>query len=481
MPYANPIVIQDDLLSAIPPDQDDRAIFSEVMLSRLNIVSQCLANAEAAMVSVTLSTMAELDDLFASLDLESSGPPAQVECVVSPTQWLLDNLHNPYPSGAAKRAMEESPELCSRTVNEWFARARQRIGWTRLLRDRFSGCRSAATDAAFRAFVRDDPRSPLDAELYAAFMAVKAHANLVYAPLSPGILDITPHPSLPSRSPSATPSLTHSSDSEDSDDDASQPSRKRKRSFSELSSDPHPISSMPRKRRSTPSPERTSHIPFLSTTLTQNISSPPRSRKRRLSESNSDEPTVKKPRRVDWAPRKQTISDPLPLPTLSFDWESWCTEAFVLPPSATTNHLVPDALDFELFNFEAFPASQPTDTTDSPAGTCLEFPEQPGGWVDSLFITPSQAEKGPWSASWEDFFNFELPCHSSPLPSLTPSLTNSPSSPNTQWSLSPPELPYFDSLESTLFDFSSPSLFKIPTLYPADGVEVALNGSPLIS
>ena len=242
-------MIQDDLLSAISPDQDNNPIFSEVMLSRLSIVSQFLANTEAAAVSVASSTMAELDDLFASLELESSDLPAQSLCGVSPTQWLLDNLHNPYPPTAVKRAMEESPELDRRTVNEWFARARQRIGWTRLLRDRFGGCRSATTDAAFRAFVRDDPCSSLDAELYAAFMAVKAHATLVYTPSSPGTLSIASHQSPPSRCPSATPSLTHSTDSEDSDDNSCQPPRKRKRSCSEFPSTPHIGSLPPRKRR----------------------------------------------------------------------------------------------------------------------------------------------------------------------------------------------------------------------------------------
>lgn len=251
MPYANPIVIQDDLLSAIACHQDDQAVVSEVILSRLNIVSQCLANVEAATASITAATMSEFEDIFASLSLEPlDSPPQPQPAAVSPTQWLLDNLHNPYPPGAVKRAMEESSELGSRTVNEWFTRARQRIGWTRLLRDRFSGCRSAAADAAFRAFVRDDPRSPLDAELYAAFLAVKAHANLVYSLSSPGTLDITPHQSPPSRSQSATPSLTNSTDSEDSDDDVSQASRKRKRSCSELPSDSHPVSSPPCKRRS---------------------------------------------------------------------------------------------------------------------------------------------------------------------------------------------------------------------------------------
>ena len=247
MPYTDPIAIQGDLFSAVACSQGQENC-PELILSRLNIVSQCLANMEEAIASVTSSTMAELDDLFASLDLESSDPPAQSSCPVSPTQWLIDNLHNPYPPTAVKCSMEGSPELGNRTVNEWFVKARQRIGWTRLLRDRFGSCRSAATDAAFRAFVRDDPHSPLDPELRAAFVAVRAHANLVYSPSSPSTPSTVSHPSPPSRSLSATPSLIHS-DSEDSDNDASQRSRKRKRSCSELPSEPHSISPPSRKRR----------------------------------------------------------------------------------------------------------------------------------------------------------------------------------------------------------------------------------------
>lgn len=249
MPFANPIPIQDDLLSVVACGHDGQVECPKLVITRFEAISQCLANVEAATVSLTSTIMSEFEDIFASLDLGSHDSQTQSPVtVVSPTQWLLDNLHNPYPPGTVKRAMEGSPELGGRTVNEWFARARQRIGWTRLLRDRFNGCRSAATDAAFRAFVRDDPRSPLDIELYAAFMAVRAHANLVYTPQSPGTFSIASRSSPPSRSLSATPSLTHSTDSEDSDNGSSQFSRKRKRSSSELLSDPYPVSPRPRKR-----------------------------------------------------------------------------------------------------------------------------------------------------------------------------------------------------------------------------------------
>ena len=249
MPFADPILIEDDLL-AIGPLDGDEATFLEVIASRRSIVSHLLTSAETAIVSVIASTLSEFEDIFASLSLESPQPSTRsLPVTTSPTQWLLENLHNPYPAGAIRRAMENSPELGGRPVNEWFARARQRIGWTRLLRDRFSGCRSAARDAAFRAFVRDDPCSPLDVELYSAFMAVKAHANLVYAPPSPVIQDSTSRLPPPSPRPSATPSLTNSTDSEHSDGDASQPLRKRKRSHPEFPLEPHLISPSPRKRR----------------------------------------------------------------------------------------------------------------------------------------------------------------------------------------------------------------------------------------
>jgi len=249
MLFTNPIAIQDDLLSVVACAKEGQTECPELVLSRLNIVSQWLTNVETATASLTSTIMSEFEDIFASLDLESPESLTQSPCTTSPAQWLLDNLHNPYPPGAVRCAIEGSPELGTRTVNEWFAKARQRIGWTRLLRDRFKGSRSAATDAAFRAFVRDDPRSPLDTELCAAFMAVKAHANLVYTPSPPRAVGRALYSSPPSRSSSATPSLTHSTESEDSDDDASQPSRKRKRSCSELSSDPHPTPFRLRKRR----------------------------------------------------------------------------------------------------------------------------------------------------------------------------------------------------------------------------------------
>lgn len=171
--------------------------------------------------------LSSLEDVFASLTLEDSvavhaGPITEVAMAtqspppdhqaVSPSQWLLRNLHNPYPLPHVRFSKRTAD---SKHTKEWFAKARQRIGWARLLRDRFGGCRSLAIDAAFRAFVRDDPTNPLDTDLRTAFLAIKSHAELVYGDEDTSSLS----PSKRLRSISPTPSLTFSSGSEDSDDE----------------------------------------------------------------------------------------------------------------------------------------------------------------------------------------------------------------------------------------------------------------------
>lgn len=182
---------------------------------------------ESQALSLKDDLLNSIEDAFASLSLEDPvdaltglvpetssrvfESPLPDHDAVSPSQWLLQNLHNPYPLPHLQFSAGRTAG--SKHIKDWFSKARQRIGWTRLLRDRFAGCRSLAADAAFRAFVRDDPKNPLDSDLKTAFLAIKSHAELVY-----GGEDSTPCiSSKRPRSISPTPSLTSSSSSEDSD------------------------------------------------------------------------------------------------------------------------------------------------------------------------------------------------------------------------------------------------------------------------
>nr|AGS09234.1 b1 homeodomain mating type protein [Heterobasidion occidentale] len=94
-------------------------------------------------------------------------------------QWLMHNLHNPYPSLAIKQELAKSSDASLESINEWFQNARERIGWTTLARHHFQGRRSAIVDAAWRAFVESDSHRLLPPNLQHAFSIIKENlANL---------------------------------------------------------------------------------------------------------------------------------------------------------------------------------------------------------------------------------------------------------------------------------------------------------------
>jgi len=314
---------------------------------------------ETRTVSLKDDLLSSLEDVFASLTLEENSDPSK---------WLLRNLHNPYPLPHVR--FSTSRTAGSKSIKDWFAKARRRIGWTRLLRDRFSGCRSLAIDAAFRAFVRDNPADPLDTDLKTAFLAIKSHAELVYGK------EDTPPPSSSkrSRSVSPTPSLTFSSGSEDSDDEQYLiPSpeyvlkRPPKRAFPD-SPEPSP----PKRRRSvdcymtcvhrlptlrTQEPLSTPELRTRAIVPTDHAELPPlRSKKRRLSENDSDFPRPKYPRGMEGG-RLHAVSDPLAEPTSPpwFDFD----QSFQIPNPASTNPLDSSPFDLEFFDPPSLCAAPP--------------------------------------------------------------------------------------------------------------------------
>lgn len=240
-------------------DRDTRQLVGAVA-ARIEELSGDIYLVKSRTLSLEDDLLSSLEDVFASLTLEDcvvvhTDPPPEAASItqsqpsdhhtISPSQWLLCNLHNPYPLPHIKFSIRAAG---SKHVKDWFAKARQRIGWTRLLRDRFAGCRSLAIDAAFRAFVRDDPTNPLDMDLKTAFLAIKSHAELVYGDEDTQSLS----PSKRLRSISPTPSLTFSSGSEDSDDEqfpVPSPMNTLKRPSKRMSPD-SPEPSSPKRRRS---------------------------------------------------------------------------------------------------------------------------------------------------------------------------------------------------------------------------------------
>ena len=101
--------------------------------------------------------------------------------LTSAYQWLLDNLHNPYPTAEVKTRIAVASSCQVSSINSWFTNARRRIGWTTLCRERFCNCRADMLDAAYRALVNEDPQRPLSPELRHCFVAMKVAAEGLYS------------------------------------------------------------------------------------------------------------------------------------------------------------------------------------------------------------------------------------------------------------------------------------------------------------
>lgn len=95
--------------------------------------------------------------------------------------WLLNNLHNPYPSPEIKAAIAAQSNCPITSVSAWFTSVRRRTGWTAICREHFSNRRADALDAAHRALVEEDHARPLSFEVIQAFMTMKVNAECLYS------------------------------------------------------------------------------------------------------------------------------------------------------------------------------------------------------------------------------------------------------------------------------------------------------------
>ncbi|KAF8445585.1 C-terminal domain of homeodomain 1-domain-containing protein [Boletus edulis BED1] len=101
--------------------------------------------------------------------------------LVAARQWLLENVHNPYPSAEVKAQMAATSSCQISSINSWFINTRRRIGWTTLCREHFSNCRADMIDAAYRALVEEDPQRALSPELRHSFVAMRVAVEDLYS------------------------------------------------------------------------------------------------------------------------------------------------------------------------------------------------------------------------------------------------------------------------------------------------------------
>ncbi|KAL4062674.1 hypothetical protein V8B97DRAFT_1756812 [Scleroderma yunnanense] len=95
--------------------------------------------------------------------------------------WLLQNLHHPYPSLEIKTTMATQSNCPLSSISAWFTNVRRRMGWTAICRDHFRNSRADTLNAAYRAFIKEDPARRLSSEVTQAFMTMKVNAECLYS------------------------------------------------------------------------------------------------------------------------------------------------------------------------------------------------------------------------------------------------------------------------------------------------------------
>nr|AAZ14916.1 mating-type homeodomain protein [Coprinellus disseminatus] len=97
------------------------------------------------------------------------------------SQWLLANLHNPYPSSKVKESMALQTGSPRKDIDHWFSEARKRVGWGDIRRKHFNNKQAGVVDAARRFFLDTDPSQPLPQVVESAFASVQLRAQELYS------------------------------------------------------------------------------------------------------------------------------------------------------------------------------------------------------------------------------------------------------------------------------------------------------------
>ncbi|GLB35907.1 hypothetical protein LshimejAT787_0301950 [Lyophyllum shimeji] len=441
------LVLVEDLKVAMDADglRVSTIRIAHALANRVSKVVQTLLDLEVLAEKLKASL---LDETSTILDTPVTLPelphPANVAPYIKPSYtWLLENLHNPYPSTRVRDDIAQKSGAARKDVDNWFIDARKRIGWNALRKAVFSNKRVDIVDAATRFFVEDDPKRPLDPTIEYEFIAIKKSAKDLYvdkfsesdlaARLDMAVKNLTPqrkaeamaerlrqlqlrkdresYPS-PDRSPEPT-RLSPVPYNDDADTNAprsiSATSRKRRSSSAEPPSDEsEPSADRPTKRSrledsssspkglafptGLPSPAASVDEPLqapgaadpVAPLVPSTISATP-NRKRRLSDSDG-QGAPKRPRNLPVGPRLQAVSDPLPLSSALFDasaFDGWFQKNFDLQSPPQVGEISPCGFDVELGNLSDFECESQTESASGSPRAAQQAFELPTVEVDS--------------------------------------------------------------------------------------------------
>ncbi|KAG6871901.1 hypothetical protein C0995_015195 [Termitomyces sp. Mi166 len=344
----------------------------------------------------------------------SETPDVSVPSYIKPSyDWLVENIHNPYPSPDIRDAIARKSGARRKDVDNWFMNTRRRIGWNDARKTHFANKRADIIDAATRFSANDEKLSLSQGAEHSLISIIKNAKDLYHdrfnetvlaTRLDAAVKNLTPetkaeakaerirqaqlrknqdlYPS-PNRSPEPARPLTDLCDGEVDNtvtQHISMTSRKRRNLSDQESAELDPCKgSKPEKRARPPDPPSIS-----SCALTV------ASQKRRLSESDG-EVVPKRPRHLSTKSRLQTVSDPLPLSnSLSFDessFDGWFQQIFDRPEAGGIS---PSGFAVELGSSPENPGQTPAfeppilEVADIPPVLDVPWNEFDIGWTDNL-------------------------------------------------------------------------------------------------
>ncbi|KAG6874671.1 hypothetical protein C0992_007044, partial [Termitomyces sp. T32_za158] len=94
--------------------------------------------------------------------------------------WLLSNLHNPYPSRDTRDAISRTSAAARKDVDSWFTDARRRIGWNDARRSYFSNKRAEMVRAASRFYDGGGGKVYLSQDAEYALVSIAKRAQGLY-------------------------------------------------------------------------------------------------------------------------------------------------------------------------------------------------------------------------------------------------------------------------------------------------------------
>ncbi|KAL5535840.1 hypothetical protein ACEPAF_3934 [Sanghuangporus sanghuang] len=103
-------------------------------------------------------------------------PPHVLRCY----EWLLQNLHDPYPPSTFRSRVSKDTGVSQRTICDWFTNVRRKIGWTAISRRHFSRERTLAVDCARVVLLGEESKVSVCKELQDAFLAMKDMADRLF-------------------------------------------------------------------------------------------------------------------------------------------------------------------------------------------------------------------------------------------------------------------------------------------------------------